>query len=376
MRRPATSSLPGLTRQSILLRKKMDARGASAFTRVFDALLSAHDEAGVSVLTVKRRHFILALATAAAWPRAARAQQPAMPTIGVLLGGAPKPLQAALAGFRRGLAESGNVEGQNVTIEYRFAEGRLERLPALTADLIRRQVGVLVVSSPDAALAAKQTTDTIPIVFSIGGDPVQLGLIASLSRPGGNVTGIFQFTAALEAKRLGLLHEMVPKASTLAALVHADYLAADSQVRDMRDAATRLGIQLNVLTINSESDFDGAFATLAQQRAGGLLVCASPFFYSRHERLVALAAQHSVPAIYEWREIAAAGGLMSYGTNLADAYQQAGAYAGRILKGAKPADLPAVQSTKFEFVINLKTAKALGLDIPGNLLSFVDEVIE
>jgi putative ABC transport system substrate-binding protein len=169
---------------------------------------------------------------------------------------------------------------------------------------------------------------------------------------------------------------MVPKVTTLAALVHADYLGADSQVRDMRDAAARLGIQLVVLTVNSESDFDAAFATLAQQRAGGLLVCASPFFYSRHERLVALAAQHSVPAIYEWREIAAAGGLMSYGTNLADAYQQAGAYAGRILKGAKPADLPAVQSTKFEFVINLRTAKALGLDIPGNLLSFVDEVIE
>ena len=328
---------------------------------------------------MRRREFISlfgAAGAAAAWPLAARAQQPAMPTIGVLLGGAPELLQAALAGFRRGLAESGYVEGQNVTIEYRFAEGRLERLPPLAADLIRRQVGVLVVSSPDAALAAKQATATIPIVFSIGGDPVQLGLIASLSRPGGNMTGIFQFTAALEAKRLGLLHEMVPKATTLAALLHANYSGADSQVRDMRDAATRLGIQLVVLTINSESDFDAAFATVAQQRAGGLLVCASPFFYSRHERLVTLAAHHAVPAIYEWREIAAAGGLMSYGTNLADAYQQAGAYAGRILKGAKPADLPAVQSTKFEFVINLRTAKALGLDIPANLLSFVDEVIE
>jgi putative tryptophan/tyrosine transport system substrate-binding protein len=325
---------------------------------------------------MKRRAFISLLGAAAGWPLAARAQQAAMPTIGVLVGGAPEPLQASLAGFRRGLAESGYVEGQNVTIEYRFAEGRLERLPPLAADLIRRQVGVLVVSSPDAALAAKQATATIPIFFSIGGDPVQLGLIASLSRPGGNVTGIFQFTAALEAKRLGLLHEMVPKATTLAALVHANYAAADSQMRDVRDAAARLDIQLVVLTANSESDFDAVFATLARQRAGGLLVCASPFFYSRHEQLVAQAARHSVPAIYEWREIAAAGGLMSYGTSLADAYQQAGAYAGRILKGAKPADLPAVQSTKFEFVINLRTAKALGLDIPANLLSFVDEVIE
>jgi len=325
---------------------------------------------------VKRRNFITLLGGAAAtWPLAARAQQP-VPTVGFLLAGAPKPLQAALAGFRRGLAESGFVEGQNVTIEYRFAEGRVDRLPALAADLVGRQVGVLVVSSPDGALAAKQATATIPIVFSIGGDPVQLGLIASLNRPGGNMTGVFQFTAALEAKRLGLLHEMVPKAAALAALVHPNYSAAESQVRDMRDAATRLGIQLVVLTANSKSDFDAVFTTLAQQRAGGLLVCASPFFYSQHEQLVALAARHSVPAIYEWREIAAAGGLMSYGTSLADAYQQAGAYAGRILKGAKPTELPAVQSTKFEFVINLRTAKALGLDIPANLLSFVDEVIE
>jgi putative tryptophan/tyrosine transport system substrate-binding protein len=324
-----------------------------------------------------RRTFITLLGgAAAAWPLSARAQQSALPTVGFLLAGAPKPLQAPLAAFLRGLAESGYVEGQSVAIEYRFAEGRVDRLPALAADLVRRQVAVLAVSSPAGALAAKQATTTIPIVFSVGGDPVQLGLIASLSRPGGNVTGVFQFTAALEAKRLGLLHEMVPKAATLAALVNPNYSAAESQVRDMHDAAAHLGIQLVILTANSESDFDAVFATLAQQRAGGLLVCASPFFYSRHEQLVAQAACHSVPAIYEWREIAAAGGLMSYGTSLADAYQQAGAYAGRILKGAKPADLPAVQSTKFELVINLRTAKALGLDIPGNLLSFVDEVIE
>jgi putative ABC transport system substrate-binding protein len=324
---------------------------------------------------MKRRDFITILGVTAVWPVAARAQQ-AMPTVGVLLGGELKSLQVPLAGFHRGLAEYGYVEGQNVAIEYRFAEGRVDRLPALAADLVRRDVAVLVVSTPNGALAAKQATATIPIVFSIGGDPVQLGLIASLSRPGGNVTGVFQFTAALEAKRLGLLHEMVPKATTLAALVHANYAGAESQVRDVREAAARLSIQPVVLTVTSESDFDAVFATLAQQRAGGLLVCASPFFYSRHERLVALAAHHSVPAIYEWREIAAAGGLMSYGTSLADAYQQAGGYAGRILKGAKPADLPAVQSTKFEFVINLRTAKALGLDIPGDLLSFVDEVIE
>ncbi len=205
---------------------------------------------------------------------------------------------------------------------------------------------------------------------------MQLGLVASLSRPGGNLTGVFQFTAALEGKRLGLLHEMLPKASTLAALVHANYSGAESQVRDMHDAARRLGIQLVVLKAETESDFDRAFEMLAQQHIGGLLVCASPFFYSRHERLLAMAAQHSVAAIYEWREIAAAGGLMSYGTNLPAAYQQAGSYAGRILKGAKPADLPTVQSTKFEFVINLRTAKVLGLDVPANLLSFVDEVIE
>jgi putative ABC transport system substrate-binding protein len=328
------------------------------------------------MFVMRRREFITLLGGAAAWPLAAHAQQPAVPVVGFLLAGAPKPLQQALVGFRRGLADSGYVEGQNVAIEYRFAEGRVDRLSALAADLVRREVAVLVVSSPDGTFAAKQATATIPIVFSIGGDPVRLGLIASLSRPGGNVTGVFQFTAALEAKRLGLLHEMVPKATILAALVHPNYSAAESQVRDMHEAAARLGIQLVVLTANSESDFGAAFATLTQQQAGGLLVCASPFFYSRHEQLVAQAARHSMPAIYEWREIAAAGGLMSYGTSLADAYQQAGAYAGRILKGAKPADLPAVQSTKFEFVINLRTAKALGLDIPANLLSFVDEVIE
>jgi putative tryptophan/tyrosine transport system substrate-binding protein len=325
---------------------------------------------------MERREFISLISGAAAWPLAARAQQAAMPVIGVLMAGAPKPLQAALAGLRHGLAESGYVEGQNVTIEYRFADGRLDRLPALAADLVGRRVAVLVISSPDGVRAAKQATATIPIVFSIGSDPVQLGLIESLPRPGGNVTGVFQFTAALEPKRLGLLHELVPKATTLAAMVHANYSAADSQVRDMHDAAARLDIQLVILTVNSESDFDRVFAMVAERRAGGLLVCASPFLYSRYERLVALAAHHSVPAIYEWREIAAAGGLMSYGTSLPDAYQQAGAYAGRILKGAKPSDLPAVQSTKVEFVINLRTAKTLGLDIPANLLSFVDAVIE
>jgi putative ABC transport system substrate-binding protein len=274
------------------------------------------------------------------------------------------------------LAESGYVEGQNVAIEYRFAEGRFDRLPAFAADLVRQQVAVLVVSSPEGALAAKQATATIPVVFSIGSDPVQFGLIPSLSRPAGNVTGVFQLSAALEAKRLGLLHEMVPKAATLAALVNPNYSGAKFQVRDVQGAAARLAVQLVVMSANSESDFDAAFATLAQRQAGGLLVCASPFFYGWRERLVTQAARLSVPAIYEWREFAAAGGLMSYGTSLADAYRQAGAYAGQILKGAKPADLPAVQSTKFEFVINLKTTKALGLDVPASLLSFVDEVIE
>jgi putative ABC transport system substrate-binding protein len=281
-----------------------------------------------------------------------------------------------IAAFHAGLKESGYVEGQNVSVELRSAEGHFDRYPALAADLLRHGVAVLVAVNNDAALAAKRATVTTPIIFGMGGDPVALGLVGSLNRPGGNITGIYFFTQGLEGKRLGLLHELVPAAKTIAVCINTDYSPAKNQLRDVQEAAARLGVQVLVLRANVEADFDAVFADLVRQGAGALLVCASPFFASRRQQLVVLAARHAVPAIYEWREFAAAGGLMSYGTKLNDAYRQMGVYAGRVLNGEKPADLPVVQPTAFEFVINLGTARALGIAVPPTLSARADEVIE
>jgi putative ABC transport system substrate-binding protein len=324
---------------------------------------------------IQRREFITLLGGAAAWPLAVRAQQPAMPVIGFMLDSVQARSQQ-IAAFYAGLKESGYVQDQNVAVEFRSAEGHFDRFAALTADLLRHGVALLVAVSNDAALAAKRATATTPIVFGMGGDPVALGLVASLNRPGGNITGIYFFTQGLEGKRLGLLHELVPAATTIAALVNPNYSPAENQLRDAQEAAARLGVQVLVLRANTETDFDAVFADLVRQRAGALLVCASPFFFGRRQQLTVLAARHAVPSIYEWREFAAAGGLMSYGTNINDAYRQMGVYAGRILKGEKPADLPVVQSTRFEFVINLSTARALGIEVPPTLSARADEVIE
>jgi putative ABC transport system substrate-binding protein len=326
---------------------------------------------------IGRREFITLLGGAvAAWPIAARAQQVTMPVIGFLNAGASGPLRQQVVAFHDGLKVSGYVEGQNVSVEYRWAEGQYDRLPALAADLVRRQVNVIASGGGAAAvLAAKAATTTIPIVFSAGADPVGLGF-ASLNRPGGNMTGIFQFAAGLEAKRLGLLHELVPKVATVAVLVNPNSPDVEDQLRDVQQEAARLGVQLVIVRANVESDFDAAFSTLVQQQAGALLVCSSPFFNGRREQLIVLAARYAVPAVYEWRDFATAGGLMSYGTSLADAYRQVGVYAGRILRGEKPSDLPVVQSTRFEFVINLSTAKALKMEVPATLLALADEVIE
>ena len=324
---------------------------------------------------MKRREFITLLGGAAAWPLVARAQQPGMPVIGFLTTGVRSRSQQ-IAAFHTGLKQSGFADGQNIAVEFRSAEGQSHRFPALADDLVRQHAAVLVAVSNDAALAAKRATTSIPVVFSVGDDPIKTGLVGSLNRPEGNVTGVYQFTAGLEAKRLGLLHDLVPNAGTLAALVHPEYSGVESQLRDVQEAAPRLGVQLIIVRANTESEFNAAFSAIIQQQARALLVCASPFFYSWRQQLVLLAARHALPAIYEWREFTEAGGLMSYGTNLNDAYHQVGVYAGRILKGEQPADLPVVQSTKFEFVINLNTAKALGIEVPPNLSARADEVIE
>ena len=326
---------------------------------------------------MKRRTFIATLGGAAAWPLVGRGQQPTMPVVGFLNSTSPAPWAYLVAAFRRGLGEAGYVEDRNVAIEYRWAEGQYDRLPVLAADLVRRQVAVIVATGGSSSgLAAKAATSTIPIVFT-SGDPVRGGLVASLSRPGGNATGVVVTVGtAMEGKRLGLLREMVPTATLIAVLLNPGTLIFETQLNDVQEAARAVGQHIHILLANSEREIDAAFAKMVEVRAGALLVAADPIIFGQRDRLVALAARHAVPAIYELREYAVVGGLMSYGTNLADAYHLVGIYTGRVLKGEKPADLPVVQSTKFEFVINLKTAKALGLTVPPTLLARADEVIE
>jgi putative ABC transport system substrate-binding protein len=327
---------------------------------------------------VKRREFIAALGGGAvAWPLAARAQQPAMPVIGYLSTRSPGESAHMVAAVRGGLAENGYVEGQNVTIEYRWALGQYDRLLAMAVELAHRPVAVLAATGGQpAALAAKAATASIPIVATFSDDPVASGLVASLNRPGGNVTGISNLATTLEPKRLGLLHDLVPQAATFGVLLNPTFPAAASQLGDMQEAARTLGLQIHVLRASVDREIETAFDSIAQHRIPALAVAADPFFNSRRDKLAALAARHAVPAMYAFREFAAAGGLMSYGIDLDDVYRQIGVYAGRVLKGVNPADLPVLQPTKFEFVINLNTAKALGINLSDNLLSLADEVIE
>jgi putative tryptophan/tyrosine transport system substrate-binding protein len=326
---------------------------------------------------LRRRDFIKTIGGAAACPLAAWAQQP-VPVIGFLSGRSPYESTTVVAAFGQGLAETGYFESKNVIIEYRWAEGRYDRLPGLAAELVSRQVAVIAtVGGPNSGQAAKAATTTIPIVFISGTDPVKEGLVASLNKPGGNATGVNPLLPAMEGKRLGLLREVIPKGTLMAVLLNpASQDNFNRQLNDVQKTAREVGQQLLVLRARTDEEIEAAFATAAERRASGVLVAADPFMLSRRERLVALASRYAVPAIYEVREYATAGGLMSYGISLANAYRQAGVYVGQILKGAKPSDLPVLQPTKFDFVINLKTAKALGLTIPDNLLTLADEVIE
>jgi putative ABC transport system substrate-binding protein len=325
----------------------------------------------------RRRDFMTLLGGAAvAWPLAARAQQAATPVIGFLSGVSPGPFAQRLAAFRQGLNETGAIEGRNVAIEYRWAEGQYDRLPALATDLVGRRVVVIVAYTDRAALAAKAATTTIPIVFLIGNDPIKLGLVASLARPGESITGVSWFGVDLEAKQLSLLHELVPNAAVIALLVDLNVPNAASQASEVQAAARTLGLQLVVLNARTPSDIDMAFASLVRERAGALVVGAGAFLLSRRDQIIALAARHAIPTIYGFREYSADGGLISYGNDIPNAFRRAGVYAGRILKGDKPADLPVERAAKFELVINLKTAKALGLAIPSSMQWLADEVIE
>ncbi len=328
---------------------------------------------------IKRREFIPLIGGAAAtvWPLAARAQQAAVPLVGFLGSTSPGPWVRFVDAFRVGLKETGFVDGHNVAIEFRWAQGEYDRLPELAVDLVRRQVAVLVATGGQPTImAAKAATSTIPIVFTLGSDPVKLGLVASLARPGGNVTGVNLFTATMDGKRLGLLHAMVPAAETIVALVNPKNPTTPERLKEIEVAARTIGRQLQYLRASTLQELAAAFAALGRMRAGALFVGADPFFNTQRDTIVALAASHAIPAIYEQRDFAVAGGLMSYGTDFAASYRQAGVYVGRILKGEKPAELPVVQSTKFEFIINLKTAKALGLDVPPSLSAQADEIIE
>jgi putative ABC transport system substrate-binding protein len=325
---------------------------------------------------IERRKFLATLGGAAVYPLAARAQQAAIPVIGFLSSSALADRARYLPSFRQGIRETGYVEGQNVAVEYRWAQDQYDRLPDLAADLVRSQVTVITAHDTSSAIVAKAATTTIPIVFASGSDPVKLGLVASLNRPGGNVTGVFFVNAELGAKQLGLLHELQPGAVRVAVLVDPNYPLTESFVSDIRAAASSIGKQIEVLEAPTGRDIDTVFARLAQKPIDALLVGPSAFLNNRRVQLVTLATYHRVPAIYSWREAAEIGGLMSYGASIADAQRQAGIYAGRILKGQKPADLPVIQSVKFEFVINLNTARAFGLSFPPGLLALADEVIE
>jgi ABC-type uncharacterized transport system substrate-binding protein len=327
---------------------------------------------------MRRRDFITLLGgAAAAWPLAAIAQQPALPVIGFLNADSPKSYARQLSAFLKGLSETGYVDGHNVAIEYRWAEGQNDRLPAMAADLVHRQVAVIAATTTAASLAAKAATTTIPIVFETGADPVQLGLVPNLNHPGGNITGVTQTNQEVTPKRLQLLHELVPSASIMALLVNpASHYQAETQSSAALSAAHTLGLELQVLNASTDSDFDAVFTQLTQLRAGGLVIASDPFFIGRSEQLAALTLRHAVPTIFETRDFAAAGGLMSYGADIGETYRLAGNYTGRILKGDKPADLPVQLATKVEFYINLKTAKALGITFPLTLLGRADEVIE
>jgi putative ABC transport system substrate-binding protein len=325
---------------------------------------------------MRRREFIRLAAGTAVWPRAAWGQQPKVPVVGLLIAASPSPYEARVRAFRRGLSETGYVEGRNVTIEYRWTYDQNNQLPALAADLVRRQVTVIAAGGTRTALAAKAATSVIPIVFYTVTDPVEAGLVVSLNRPGGNLTGVTSLGVEVGPKRLELLHELVPTATNIALLVNPSFPNSDTQSRDLQTAARTIGVQLHVLHASTQREIDDSFERLLGLRAGGLVISTEPLFTGQTERLAALTLRHAVPAIFQYREFASAGGLMGYGGSFTDPYRQLGVYTGQILKGAKPADLPVQQSTKVELIVNLKTAKALGLTVPLPLLGRADEVIE